>query len=222
MARRFAGLRTQSCNAQSHRACNSVSLGELEATGLPESSGDKMQKVAAVALSIPFAFFFVSIPVALGPGFHLTPLFAYAAEQKAKASKTILQTEKKVQVCTGMKPTVETGEASWYGHEHEGKKTASGEIFDPNASTAAHPTLPLGTEIDVTNLENGKETTLTVNDRGPYINGRVLDVSKKGAHDLGFVEDGLAEVQIVAKNMPQTTIQATTQKTSVQDPQTGC
>jgi rare lipoprotein A len=92
--------------------------------------------------------------------------------------------------------TVQEGKASWYGAAHQGEKTASGERFDANARTAAHPTLPLGTPIEVTNLENGRKTTLIVNDRGPRAKGRVLDVSKKGAQDLGFVSDGTAPVRI--------------------------
>jgi len=92
--------------------------------------------------------------------------------------------------------TVQEGKASWYGSAHQGEKTASGERFDANARTAAHPTLPLGTPIEVTNLENGRKTTLIVNDRGPRAKGRVLDVSKKGAQDLGFVSDGTAPVRI--------------------------
>jgi rare lipoprotein A len=106
------------------------------------------------------------------------------------------------QACASEAPiegTVQRGEASWYGKAHHGKKTASGERFDANAATAAHPTLPLGTEIEVTNLETGRETRLTVNDRGPTVEGRVLDVSKKAAQDLGFVEDGTAQVEIEPK-----------------------
>jgi len=171
-----------------------------------------MQKLAVVGLSIAFAAFFISVPAILDSSFHLAPLLASAAEQSAN------QTNKKAQACTGKMPKLQTGEASWYGREDAGKKTASGEIFDPNARTAAHPTLPLGTEINVKNLENGKETTLTVNDRGPYIKGRVLDVSRKGADDLGFVKDGITEVQIETKSTPP----AAAKEASIQNPQKGC
>lgn len=91
---------------------------------------------------------------------------------------------------------VQEGKASWYGDAHRGEKTASGERFDPAASTAAHRTLPLGTPIEVTNLENGRKTTVVVNDRGPHKKGRVLDISQKGAQDLGFVSDGTTAVRI--------------------------
>ncbi len=91
---------------------------------------------------------------------------------------------------------IQEGKASWYGAGHQGQKTASGERFDSQARTAAHRTLPLGTPIEVTNLENGRKTTLVVNDRGPHKKGRVLDISQKGAQDLGFVSDGTAAVRI--------------------------
>jgi rare lipoprotein A (peptidoglycan hydrolase) len=115
----------------------------------------------------------------------------------------VLANEKgSAKACTTKAPKVQKGEASWYGKANHGKKTASGEKFDANAPTAAHPTLPMGTEIEVTNLENGKETTLTVNDRGPHTKGRVLDVSKKGAEELGIVKEGTAQVKIEPKKVP--------------------
>jgi rare lipoprotein A len=90
----------------------------------------------------------------------------------------------------------QTGKASWYGPWHHGRKTASGEKFDMNDLTAAHRTLPLGTEAKVTNLENGKSVTVTVNDRGPYKNGRIIDLSKRAAEELGIKDQGLAQVKI--------------------------
>jgi rare lipoprotein A len=90
----------------------------------------------------------------------------------------------------------ETGTAAWYGKEYQGKKTASGEIFDMNLFTAAHRTLPLGTVLRVTNLENEKNVTVTINDRGPFTRNRVLDLSYAAARELGFVAQGTARVQI--------------------------
>lgn len=92
--------------------------------------------------------------------------------------------------------TLETGIASWYGPGFAGRPTASGEIFDPSAMTAAHPELPLGSEVVVVNLENGREAMLRVNDRGPFIGDRVIDVSRAAARALGFYYDGLAEVRV--------------------------
>jgi rare lipoprotein A len=91
------------------------------------------------------------------------------------------------------------GEASWYGKGFHGKKTASGEKFDQDGLTAAHPTLPLGTEVTVTNLETGKSVDVEITDRGPYTKGRDLDLSKKAAKEIDMTEDGAAPVEIEAK-----------------------
>lgn len=89
-----------------------------------------------------------------------------------------------------------TGAASWYGAKYHGRQTASGERYDMEALTAAHRTLPFGTRIRVTNLGNGRRIVLRVNDRGPFVPGRVLDVSRRAARELGFLEAGLATVRI--------------------------
>jgi rare lipoprotein A len=88
------------------------------------------------------------------------------------------------------------GQASWYGPGFHGKKTASGEIFDQGRLTAAHKTLPLGTKAKVTNLENGNTVEVEINDRGPYVGQRVIDLSRAAANALGFVESGLTLVRI--------------------------
>jgi rare lipoprotein A len=92
----------------------------------------------------------------------------------------------------------EEGEASYYGEGFHGKKTASGKRFDQNDLTAAHPELPLGSEVTVKNPETGKEVEVEVNDRGPYAKGRDIDLSKAAAEELGIVEEGVAEVEIEA------------------------
>jgi rare lipoprotein A len=86
--------------------------------------------------------------------------------------------------------------ASYYGEEFQGRPTSSGEIFDMNALTAAHKTLPFGTILEVTNLENGRKSVVRVNDRGPFVAGRELDVSKAAAYELGMVSTGTARVSI--------------------------
>ena len=90
----------------------------------------------------------------------------------------------------------QVGLASWYGNQHQGRLTASGERFDEHKLTAAHRTLPLDTKVKVTNLENGKSVEVKVNDRGPYIPGRVLDLSTQAAKALGMEKEGLALVRI--------------------------
>jgi len=102
---------------------------------------------------------------------------------------------------TAEKPAIdpnadETGTASWYGRDFDGKPTANGDVFDSRKLTAAHKTLPLGTIVLVKNLENNRETLVTVNDRGPFVRGRVLDLSEYGAEVLGYKERGLTTVSI--------------------------
>lgn len=88
------------------------------------------------------------------------------------------------------------GIASWYGKEFHGKLAANGEIFDMTAYTAAHRKLPLGTIVRVLNLNNGKSVEVRINDRGPYVAGRMLDLSHAAARELGMVEAGTTAVQI--------------------------
>lgn len=90
----------------------------------------------------------------------------------------------------------QTGVASWYGDEWQGRITASGKPFDDNKLTAAHRTLPLNTRVRVTNLKTGRSVEVTITDRGPYADGRVIDLSKAAAKKLGMVKDGLVPVRI--------------------------
>lgn len=90
----------------------------------------------------------------------------------------------------------QTGVASWYGDGWQGKITASGKPFDDNELTAAHRTLPLNTKVLVTNLKTGLSVEVTITDRGPYTNGRVIDLSKAAAKKLGMVKGGLVPVRI--------------------------
>ena len=92
----------------------------------------------------------------------------------------------------------QTGRASWYGPGFDGKPTASGEPFDQDRLTAAHRTLPLGAEVSVTNLANGRKVVVEVNDRGPFAKDRVLDLSKSAARRLGMLAEGTASVRIEA------------------------
>ena len=88
------------------------------------------------------------------------------------------------------------GTASWYGPRFHGKKTASGEIYDQNKLTAEHKTVPLGSKARVTNLDNGNTVEVEINDRGPFIEGRIIDLSRAAARALGFVESGTAPVRV--------------------------
>jgi rare lipoprotein A len=88
------------------------------------------------------------------------------------------------------------GTASWYGEQFQGKQTASGEPFDMLDFTAAHPSLPLGSFVKVTNLKNGQSVVVRINDRGPVVEGRIIDVSYNAARALGFKERGLQTVRL--------------------------
>lgn len=90
----------------------------------------------------------------------------------------------------------ETGIASWYGSDFHGKPTANGETYDMNEVTAAHKTLPLPSRARVTNLENGRSIIVRINDRGPFVNSRILDASRKSAQLLGFEKKGTAKVRV--------------------------
>jgi rare lipoprotein A len=86
--------------------------------------------------------------------------------------------------------------ASYYGDEFKGAKTASGERFNPNDFTAAHKKYPFGTQLKVTNPKNGKSVTVRVNDRGPFVKGRDIDLSKAAAKELGITDHGVADVKV--------------------------
>lgn len=90
------------------------------------------------------------------------------------------------------------GLASWYGRDFHGRKTSNGEIYNMHAMTAAHKVLPMNTMLLVKNMENGRKTVVRVNDRGPFVRGRVIDLSYKAAKKLGVVKKGTAHVQLVA------------------------
>jgi rare lipoprotein A len=89
-----------------------------------------------------------------------------------------------------------TGIASWYGPGFHGRLTASGEVFDENLMTAAHTTLPIPSLVEVTNLENGRTVVLRLNDRGPFADDRIIDLSRAAATELGFIGQGLAQVRV--------------------------
>jgi len=106
----------------------------------------------------------------------------------------------------------QTGVASWYGRKFQGYTTASGEAYDLNRLTAAHPTLPFGTTIRVTNLRNRKNILLRVNDRGPHIGRRLIDVSWAAAKRLGFVHSGITPVRLEVVAYPKRYVSPPTAK----------
>jgi rare lipoprotein A (peptidoglycan hydrolase) len=125
-------------------------------------------------------------------GCAVAGLIALSAKTEARSSVSIQP--RRASVVPEEEP--ETGEASWYGEEFQGNETANGEIYDLNGLTAAHPTLPFGTTVRVTNLDSRKSVLLQINDRGPHIGRRLIDVSWAAAKRLGFVRSGTARVRV--------------------------
>ncbi len=116
--------------------------------------------------------------------------------EAATVTKRVVTTAQvKTQKPTNPKP-YQIGTASWYGEYFQGKETASGEPYDMNDFTAAHTTLPLGTYVRVTNLSNGRAVILRINDRGPYVDNRIIDVSYNAARALGFKDRGVQKVRL--------------------------
>ena len=123
--------------------------------------------------------------------------------EKAEGKNNLVKDDVEVKTnARGQLVIEQIGEASWYGKDFHGKKTARGETFNQYALTAAHPTLPLGTKAIVTNLETGRSVKVEINDRGPYAKGRDIDLSKQAATKLGMTKDGAAPVKIEVEVLP--------------------
>ncbi len=149
----------------------------------------------------------------LAMGFAVAALVALSAQTEARPKASL---EPGIPPVTQAK--YEVGLASWYGEECDGYQTASGEVFDMNGLSAAHRDYPLGTKIKVTNLKNNRSIILRINDRGPSIQGRLLDVSMAAAFHLGFLGSGLARVRIDVLSYPGKPLsKATEPKTSLSD-----
>jgi rare lipoprotein A len=123
---------------------------------------------------------------------------AEAPPPKAVQPKPDTSTAKKSPAAPATLP--QTGEASWYGAQHHGRKTASGAVFDQGALTAAHPTLPFGTRVRVTNLANERAVEVEINDRGPFVGNRIIDLSQAAAKSIGMIGSGTANVRIEASS----------------------
>ena len=127
-------------------------------------------------------------PVA-GPVPKLEPLAAHA-------NRPYRLRGRKYRPMTELQPFKQRGVASWYGRPFHGRRTATGERYDMNSMSAAHPTLPLPSYVKVTNLKNGTSVIVRVNDRGPFAHNRVIDLSRAAAQHLGIVKGGLAAVEL--------------------------
>ena len=121
----------------------------------------------------------------------LVVIVAISGTAQAQASSNLKQADSRASV------GFQAGKASWYGPGFHGRKTASGEIFNANAMTAAHRTLPFGTHVKVTSRATGRSVIVRINDRGPFVRGRIIDLSKASARALGVA--GLAQVSLALR-----------------------
>lgn len=129
-----------------------------------------------------------------------TPLAAYSHQAKPQSYDTA-----SLPVPPDM-PSWRAGEvglASWYGGEFHGRLAASGEVFDQNALTAAHPRLPFGAKVRVINVETGQSVVVRINDRGPFVDNRIIDISRRAASELGFLESGVEKVRVEVIALPE-------------------
>jgi rare lipoprotein A len=97
---------------------------------------------------------------------------------------------------------IQRGVASYYHDSLQGNRTANGEIYNKRIRSAAHKTLPLGAKVRVTKLSNGKSIVVKINDRGPFVKGRIIDLSRRAARDLGIIHSGVAKVKIEVLSVP--------------------
>jgi rare lipoprotein A len=111
----------------------------------------------------------------------------------------------------------QTGTASWYGEQFQGRYTANGEVFDLNELSAAHTTLPLPSIVEVVNLQNNRALRIRVNDRGPFANGRIIDLSRRAAQLLGFERQGTTQVRVTVLKEPSITAAAAAQHGMISD-----
>ena len=112
------------------------------------------------------------------------------------ANRPYKQFDKEYVPLTFVQPFQQRGLASWYGRRYHGQKTSTGETYDMYAMTAAHPTLPIPSYARVTHVRNGKSVVVRINDRGPFLGGRIIDLSYAAAYKLGYVQAGSAEVEV--------------------------
>ncbi|WP_292996161.1 septal ring lytic transglycosylase RlpA family protein [Nitrosomonas sp.] len=131
------------------------------------------------------------------PDLHLVPDAIPRAESLRPANmQPYVALGKNFKPMTELRPYKERGAASWYGRRYHGNNTASGEVYDMYAMTAAHPTLPLPSYVRVTNLENGKSVIVRLNDRGPFLSDRLIDLSYTAAYKLGILAGGSGRVEV--------------------------
>ena len=121
---------------------------------------------------------------------------------KEKKDSLSLSTEDEIKVAVDKAADISSGVVSWYGGKFHGRKTASGDRYDKNELTAAHKTLPFGTKVKVTNTRNGKSVVVEINDRGPFVKSRVLDLSQAAFNEIGHTNTGVMHVEYEVLETP--------------------
>lgn len=160
--------------------------GTLDATANAESRFTVTTDIASPASQTSFTDEFIpfeTLPDAPEPAAHVVDISTF--EPPVEIEPELAATS-----------VIGTGIASYYGRKFQGRRTANGERFDMNAMTAAHKTLPFGTRVAVTNPRNGKTVTVRINDRGPYAHGRLIDLSRAAATQIGIVQRGHGTVEL--------------------------
>lgn len=147
-------------------------------------------------MKLLFTFCFIlSFVIYLFNGCSPTPRFT-TREESEKHLKENIKEENIENIEKSKIFYTQEGISSFYGYEFHGRRTANGEIFDKNKLSAAHRTLPLGTIALITNLNNDRKVRVKINDRGPFVSGRILDLSQRAAQELDFIKDGTTKVRI--------------------------
>jgi rare lipoprotein A (peptidoglycan hydrolase) len=156
-------------------------------------------RMASAFASMPLAGLAILAAMAVSGcgGYSMSNLFGQPANPYLYSSHRVHQNE-----YSGELPHTQIVRASWYGQEFANRKTADGERFNPDALTAASRTLPLGSVVRVTNLKNGRSVYVRINDHGPYVRGRSLDLSRRAAQDIGMMNTGVARVKITPVSVP--------------------
>jgi rare lipoprotein A len=194
----FTPVHYQTGNPVLPAAIQIASQADLIACLIPVHAGGMIMMRSSTRcrrglLLLASCFFATSVAAQPTPATDTKPNTAHHAPKRIKVGKPKLDRSGKVR----------KGKASYYAKSFAGKKMADGTRMDPNANIAASRTLPLGTKVQVTNLENGRSAVVEIRDRGPYVDGRIVDLSPKVAKKLNMLDDGVAPVVVAPIEVPQ-------------------
>lgn len=180
----------------SHRSTAPAHLAPLVLPSPPDADVfDSMQRFTRTAAALVASLSLLSATGARAAQSPLPALLPTMRELPASSAPAIFL-DRFRPLYSPASLSASTGQASWYGPGFYGNRTANGEVFRPGTMTAAHPSLPFGTRVRVTNRQNGRSAVVRINDRGPFHGGRVIDLSEEAAHRLGAVSAGVVDVRL--------------------------